>query len=389
MIKKIEKKSILFVILLFQILLLIVLKNVSFDVFNIGIKNKGISSIIIDKISPDTFNKLTLLLDKEDANYFKSCYEKKDEIYILKDYDKKELETITKKSMPINYLFYLALQKGFSSEDELSFSNTNIYNILSGSTEEQKSYYIKKLRDNMSGYSDKELEEFCVKNIQVEYQRLGYNINKIRNNYIFNKVVIIGFVLIVSFCLLILEIKISKAILIKNINIKDIKLLQALLVYILSLIYILKNNWIIFIVLLLVLITLFLIIIYINYLRRKFKKINKFITIFEDKYLSNKIYNIDLISLFILILGVINLLILYEVLNYRIFVGISSDTLITKILLVEALILIVISALVLINYLIKYFMSKRPIYKAEVYNKVVTEIENNKAKKKKRKKKKK
>lgn len=388
--KKINKPITYLLILILQVLLIISISNSLQKLYEVGIQNKGISNILMTHITTETYDKISLLMKESDFNYFDSCYkfdDKKNQ-YTLKDYNEKELTKIFKEVLPIHYLYYEALQTGKYENNELGISTyDNMYNILRGSSEAQRNKYLTIPRQNISKFSDDQITELCIKDVQLEYKKLGYNTEKIETNYIIKCLIKISLAttLLIIISLFSLEIRKKYREYLDYLDILQNIILMIILTNTL-LKYKLLFNIILFSILLLIILSLILL----NRLRITKDKLNIYLSMLEDKLnifkILNKIYKFRWTYL-IIILFFVNCFIYYGFSTYHLYVGMNPTSLYKKILFISTLTLEMIVYFNLLVFLIRYYTLKRPIIKKDNQRKII--LENNISSKKKKKKKKK
>ena len=389
--EKIFNKKTYFIIVIVQVLLLVLLKNYITDLYYTGFQNKGFNNKVIDKVTSKTYDKYTALMKSEDYEKFDKAYKynKKNDTYTLKKkYDKDEIERITKEVLPMHYLFYQGLQN--SSKEVLQVTEyQNIYNVLLGLNDDQKNKILKDARKELKTYSDKELSEYVIKDTQIEYKNLGYNINNIKNKYIINcfiKISSLTTLLIILSVINIITRKKTKS------NFRKLEILQDIVLLLITFIYLFKVKLVLTIILLVIYLLLFGCIKLLDNLRRQINTYNIELSKLEDLIDTNsqKEKNYLIKWVFIpLILLFLNIVIYNRYTTYHIFTGVVPYTFQLHLLYYFILIINIFVYRGLFFQAIEIAKENRPTIKKE--KKVIErkEVHTQKEEKKKKKKKKK
>lgn len=389
--EKIFNKKTYFIIVIVQVLLLVLLKNYITDLYYTGFQNKGFNNKVIDKVTSKTYDKYTALMKSEDYEKFDKAYKynKKNDTYTLKKkYDKDEIERITKEVLPMHYLFYQGLQN--SSKEVLQVTEyQNIYNVLLGLNDDQKNKILKDARKELKTYSDKELSEYVIKDTQIEYKNLGYNINNIKNKYIIN-----CFIKISSLTTLLILLNVINIITRKKTksNFRKLEILQDIVLLLITFIYLFKVKLVLTIILLVIYLLLFGCIKLLDNLRRQINTYNIELSKLEDLIDTNsqKEKNYLIKWVFIpLILLFLNIVIYNRYTTYHIFTGVVPYTFQLHLLYYFILIINIFVYRDLFFQAIEIAKENRPTIKKE--KKVIErkEVHTQKEEKKKKKKKKK
>lgn len=389
--EKIFNKKTYFIIVIVQVLLLVLLKNSITDLYYTGFQNKGFNNKVIDKVTSKTYDKYTALMKSEDYEKFDKAYKynKKNDTYTLKKkYDKDEIERITKEVLPMHYLFYQGLQN--SSKEVLQVTEyQNIYNVLLGLNDDQKNKILKDARKELKTYSDKELSEYVIKDTQIEYKNLGYNINNIKNKYIINCFIKISSLTTLLILLSVINIIIRKK---TKTNFRKLEILQDIVLLIITFIYLFKVKLVLTIILLVIYLLLFGCIKLLDNLRRQINTYNIELSKLEDLIDTNsqKEKNYLIKWVFIpLILLFLNIVIYNRYTTYHIFTGVVPYTFQLHLLYYFILIINIFVYRDLFFQAIEIAKENRPTIKKE--KKVIErkEVHSQKEEKKKKKKKKK
>ena len=290
-----------------KIILLVLIKIVITNIFVIGVDQKGINKEVLDKISTKTYDELSLLMIEEDFSYFDKCYkydEKKD-VYVLEKNDK-ELKIISNKVLPLHYLIY-DIKQG-NNENIIKISKyDNVYNILKGSSENQRKKYLKESKERINKLSEKTKKKLIIKDISLDYKRQGIDLDKNKNNYINKNIMLL---LILSFLFTVLSIN-------KETDNKENKLL-----YLVSILILLGTN------ITLILAIIYLLVLGIIYLlnkqRVKKEKLNNKLIKIEDNIILNKIKITKLLNIYLFILLFINPIIIKRYVSYHLFTNLSG-----------------------------------------------------------------
>ena len=127
-----DKNRYIVVVILQSIIILLLTLNV-YNLYKVGIKQKGIDNLILKEVTQDTYDKITLFMNESEEEYYESIYKynKKDNTYKLDKYKKEDLLDIEYKVLPKYYLYYDALQNNSNYDSVLGVKDyTNIYNKL-------------------------------------------------------------------------------------------------------------------------------------------------------------------------------------------------------------------------------------------------------------------
>ena len=64
------------------------------DIIDVGIQNNGVEHVVPKKMTADEFDTAQFIMTDEETNTWKDIYEKKDDLYVLKELSNKELDDI-------------------------------------------------------------------------------------------------------------------------------------------------------------------------------------------------------------------------------------------------------------------------------------------------------
>ena len=379
-----DKNRYLVVVILQSIIILLLTLNV-YNLYKVGIKQKGIDNLILKEITQDTYDKITLFMSESEEEYYESIYKynKKDNTYKLDKYKKEDLLEIEYKVLPKYYLYYDALQNNSNYDSVLGVKDyTNIYNNLNSLSNKQRANYLKPINKQLKKYNKDEIEDLTYKALQVEYKKLGNDINKLKSDYILKTIVRIVLYLVLLLLLNNLNIKLQKE------EYKYIDNRQTVILFILSIILLYNLKLIPSIILTVIYLIITGIIIFINKLRRNNKEFNKELSNIEDmisfKEVLRKDYKIRWFY-FILITFVINISIYYGYTTYHILVGKDPVELVNNILFIFGLIFNILLVRNIIFIVMQHCINNRP----KVIEKKPIVLNDHKEKKKNKKKKKK
>lgn len=385
--KKIFNKKSYFFIVILQVIILIIMKNTITDLYYTGFQNKGFNNKILDKISAKTYDKYALLMNLEDFDIFDKAYKynKKTDVYTLKDkYDKKQLIEISRKILPMHYLFYEGLQNGYKEVLDLTEYH-NIYNVLNGLSDDQKNKLLKDARKKIAEYSDKEINELVIKETQLEYKNLGENINNIKENYVKKTIIKLILETIFLIGLSIINILNRKY---NNTSFRKQEIFQSIFLLTITFIYLYKIKIILTSILLIIYLIVLGCIKLLDKLRKQINSYNIELSKLEDLIDTNKHieknYKIKWIYL-IIILNIINLIIYNKYTTYHIFTGVDAYSMQLQLLYWFALVLNIFVFRGLFFYILEILKENRPALKKE---KIIQKQPSIKEKKKKKKKKK-
>ena len=386
---KLFNKKTYFIIVIIQVILLVLLKNSITDLYYTGFQNKGFNNKVIDKVTSRTYDKYAALMKSEDYEKFDKAYKynKKKDIYTLKKkYDNEEIERITKEILPMHYLFYQGLQN--SSKEVLQVTEyQNIYNVLAGLNDDQKNKILKDARKELNTYSDKELYELIIKDTQIEYKNLGYNINNIKSKYIVNCFIKISLLTIILIVLSIINIFTRKK---TNNNHRKLEIIQDIVLLLITFIYLFKVKLILTIILLVIYLLLFGCIKLLDNLRRQINTYNIELSKLEDLIDTNKHKEKNYLIKWVfipLILAFLNIVLYNRYTTYHIFTGVVPYTFQLNLLYYFILIINIFVYRDLFFQAIEIVKENRPTIKKE--KKIIERKESSSQKEEKKKKKKK
>lgn len=113
-----EKASVIAIILLLvvQAYCDLAIPSYTSDIVDVGIQQKGIEHVAPEKIREESLDKLCLLLDEQEEETVRGCYEKDGDIYVLSGSGKKKAEQLDDiLGMPVLMLSYLG-EKGMDAQ---------------------------------------------------------------------------------------------------------------------------------------------------------------------------------------------------------------------------------------------------------------------------------
>ncbi len=213
----------IFFLLILESLCFILLPIYISNIFDVGIKKKGISEPIPIVLSVRSMNALNALNKNEDIKKYYELIKKGDESYINKyeilkredlyllkpDINKKSLKELLLKSESLHYLL--------SSSEELTSRgfkpDESVINYYLGLPEDNE---IKKIYSSVDNMDYKSLKENAIKFVISEYSSIQYNADQIQKNYIIKHSLFIVIISILIISIIIVNNNISLKILEKK-----------------------------------------------------------------------------------------------------------------------------------------------------------------------------
>ncbi len=128
------------------------------DIIDVGIQNNGVEHVVPEKMTADEFDTAQFIMTDEETNTWKDIYEKKDDLYVLKELSNKELDDIDEElTLPLimNYQMramevdtfkeMIAKQMG---QDASAFTDMSVEDIGAMMHVELKSFKLEKEDDD-------------------------------------------------------------------------------------------------------------------------------------------------------------------------------------------------------------------------------------------------
>ena len=314
------RKGLIIICFFVQIFCLFDIFTTNNKIYYSGIKNKGIDYIVPKRLTEESYEKLSLLMESKDSKKFKKSYTKEKDYYVLKK-SSKDLEEILIEPEIMNYFFYNALQYKSTTDETLGITNApGAFNVLKSLNEKQKIEYLKEPKRIIKKMSTKTKNEYIYKNIVNEESKFGISPNKLRDKYISNQVIR----MVIDTILLIL-ISFIEITYLKN---QKVKPFQAIVLFIGLEIMSWNNNVYVNWVILAITLILGIII----YLTRNIPKGKIYKTVMKRlKKIENK-WNPSMIWIIItIIITMINQFLYGLYTSYHIFVGVNAETVIHNI----------------------------------------------------------
>lgn len=318
--KKNIRKIVIIICFFLQIFCLFDIFNTNQKIYYYGIKNKGIDYIVPKRLTKESYEELSLLMEEKDAKKFQNSYKRFKNHYVIKK-SSKELESILIEPEIIHYYIYNALQYKSATDETLGITNApGAYNVLKGLNENQRIKYLQKPKSIIEEMNTKTKNEYIYSNIVIEEGNFGISPNKLRDNYISKQVI--------RMVLDILALLITSLIEINHLKNKKVKPFQATLVFIGLEIMSWNNNtvinWII------IAITFILgIIIYLTRNMKKGKLYNNFMK--RCKKIEKKWHPSMIWIIITIIITMVNQVLYGLYTSYHIFVGIDAEKVIHRI----------------------------------------------------------
>lgn len=177
------------------------------DIVSVGIQAGGFDSSVSEVLTKDTYDHLYVLMNQKDQKILQDSYElvkegkvdsdlkerfpkiKKQDIYILKDLNSKEMDTLEKTlAKPMLIALSIDGMDPSSKEYQDKFSDlppgVTIYQALSMMTFEQKEEMFAEVDTQMENMGESTLSIAAGNGVKSEYERLGADTERVQMNYI-------------------------------------------------------------------------------------------------------------------------------------------------------------------------------------------------------------
>lgn len=197
-------KIILIIILLVaQAYLDLSLPEYTSDIVNVGIQQKGIQDGVYETLSDTTLDKMLLLTDKDEllldsytvitslGDYLEEYpLLLEEDIYLLNENYSEEARDVIYETGILSYLLATegemtdGIFEALSTSLNMEVNSENIFTILSILTEEQLSEIVTPLAEMLNEYPESILEQLAISTVQVEYEKIGIDIDSIQTQYI-------------------------------------------------------------------------------------------------------------------------------------------------------------------------------------------------------------
>ena len=163
---------IVFALLIIQAYCELALPTYTSKIVDVGIANYGISDVVMDKISEESFEHLLLFAKDDEQEVIKASYELKDNIYYLKsDSLKEDKKLIDSIGAPMLCAYFV------ESSSEMS------YEMVKNMPTDMKKLMFENMTEKLNAMGDDAVKSSAVKFAVAEYKRLGVDVKKIQMSY--------------------------------------------------------------------------------------------------------------------------------------------------------------------------------------------------------------
>lgn len=168
------------------------------DIVDVGIQNKGVEYPIPEKISEDTFERLTLFLTEEELSVVENAYRKNKDVYEvnLKSLEEQEYENL-EDSMLVSelmlYLFTADSEEAQAVQQQMfaaiggttgAIQDMDILQVIKGMPQEQWAQLISTFREKMEEYPDYMAEAMGIQFVTAEYKHIGIDMDDYQMDYL-------------------------------------------------------------------------------------------------------------------------------------------------------------------------------------------------------------
>lgn len=168
------------------------------DIVDVGIQNKGVEYPIPEKISEDTFERLTLFLTEEELSVVENAYRKNKDVYEvnLKSLEEQEYENLEDSMLVPERMLYLftadseeaqaVQQQMFSAIGGTTgaIQDMDILQVIKGMPQEQWEQLISTFREKMEEYPDYMAEAMGIQFVTAEYKHIGIDMDDYQMDYL-------------------------------------------------------------------------------------------------------------------------------------------------------------------------------------------------------------
>lgn len=168
------------------------------DIVDVGIQNKGVEYPIPEKISEDTFERLTLFLTEEELSVVENAYRKNKDVYEvnLKSLEEQEYENLEDSMLVPELMLYLftadseeaqaVQQQMFSAIGGTTgaIQDMDILQVIKGMPQEQWEQLISTFREKMEEYPDYMAEAMGIQFVTAEYKHIGIDMDDYQMDYL-------------------------------------------------------------------------------------------------------------------------------------------------------------------------------------------------------------
>lgn len=168
------------------------------DIVDVGIQNKGVEYPIPEKISEDTFERLTLFLTEEELSVVENAYRKNKDVYEvnLKSLEEQEYENLEDSMLVPERMLYLFTEDSEEAQavQQQMFSaiggttgaiqDMDILQVIKGMPQEQWAQLISTFREKMEEYPDYMAEAMGIQFVTAEYKHIGIDMDDYQMDYL-------------------------------------------------------------------------------------------------------------------------------------------------------------------------------------------------------------
>ena len=168
------------------------------DIVDVGIQNKGVEYPIPEKISEDTFERLTLFLTEEELSVVENAYRKNKDVYEvnLKSLEEQEYENLEDSMLVPELMLYLftADSEEVQAVQQQMFAaiggttgaiqDMDILQVIKGMPQEQWAQLISTFREKMEEYPDYMAEAMGIQFVTAEYKHIGIDMDDYQMDYL-------------------------------------------------------------------------------------------------------------------------------------------------------------------------------------------------------------
>lgn len=165
------------------------------DIVDVGIQNKGVEYPIPEKISEDTFERLTLFLTEEELSVVENTYRKNEDIYEvdLKSLEVEEYENLEDSMLVPELMLYLftadseeaqAVQQQMFAAAGTAMQDMDILEVIKGMPQEQWAQMTATFREKMAEYPDYMAEAMGTQFVTAEYEHIGIDMDDYQMDYL-------------------------------------------------------------------------------------------------------------------------------------------------------------------------------------------------------------
>ena len=168
------------------------------DIVDGGIQNKGVEYPIPEKISEDTFERLTLFLTEEELSVVENAYRKNKDVYEvnLKSLEEQEYENLEDSMLVpelMLYLFTADSEEAQAVQQQMfaaiggttgAIQDMDILQVIKGMPQEQWAQLISTFWEKMEEYPDYMAEAMGIQFVTAEYKHIGIDMDDYQMDYL-------------------------------------------------------------------------------------------------------------------------------------------------------------------------------------------------------------